>query len=427
MIDNDLEALGLKLSDADVVPRRVAAETLGALGPHAAPVSTAIVRQSITDPEPLVRYALLDALERIGWECADHVPVFGSLLDHPDQIVQARAAWALGRVGPAAAPAVPALAAVAADEGRLVDPRWSAVVALGRLGPVSGAAVPTLLGLLSDSDADMREASARSLGAISEDRTVVSGLIAASRDRDQLVREGAAVGLGAIGPPAADAAEALERLCEDDWPAVRVAAADAVFLVTGKPPAQLRPAGSGRSPQAVGAALPTLLGGLGCSSERTRGISTFEIGKLGPDAAETAPLLAGLLATDSNLDVRWSAAWALGKMRAAGAVPALARAVVHDRDPDVRAEAGSALGRIGQERRARAQVVVDVLRGALADRDSLVREEAAVALGRLGGDAASALPELAGCTTDRHPLVRDRAEEALAGIRRGARGHRDNA
>jgi HEAT repeat protein len=420
MIDNDLETRGRRVSSGDAVERRVAAETLGALGPLAATAVPAIVRQSITDPEPLVRYALLDGLERIGWDCADHVPVFGSLLDHPDQIVQARAAWALGRVGPAAAPAVPALAAAAADEGRLVDPRWSAVVALGRLGPVSGAAAPTLLGLLSSADPDMREASARSLGLIGGERAAVAALIAAGSDPDQLVREGAAAGLGAIGPAAGDAAETLERLCGDDWPAVRASAAEAVLLVTGSPCASVAPSGDGRSGRAVAAALPTLLAGLTSGSERTRGISTFELGKLGPDAADTLPLLADLLATDSNLDVRWSAAWALGKMgvAGAGAVPALARTIVHDGDPDVRAEAASALGRIGRERGDRAEVVVGVLRAALADRDSLVREEAAWALGRLGKEAAPALRELAGRATDRHPLVRGRAVEAMAAIRR---------
>jgi HEAT repeat protein len=417
MIDNILATLGRRLSSGDAVERRIAAETLAALGFHAAPAVAAIVPQSIADPEPLVRYALLDALERIGWNPGGHVPVFVALLEHPDQIAQARAAWALGRVGPPAAAAVPRLAAVAVDHGRLVDPRWSAVVALGRLGTVSEAAVPALVELLSDADPDMREASARSLGAIRPDEQVAAALAAACDDRDQLVREGAAVGLGAVGPPAAAVAETLERLCGDDWPAVRGAAADALQRVTGRPPDLPPPSADGRSRRAVAAVVPTLLAGLRSSTERTRGISTFELGKLGPDAVETVPLLANLLATDANLDVRWSAAWALGRMGSDDGVPALARAVVHDRDPDVRAEAASGLGRVACRRRPRSSLSVDVLRGALHDRDSLVREEAAAALGRLRLDAAAALPELTACMTDRHPLVRSRAADAVAAVR----------
>ena len=56
------------LDAEDPERRRVAAETLGALGGYAAPVLETMVERSIADPEPPVRYALLAALEQIGWD-----------------------------------------------------------------------------------------------------------------------------------------------------------------------------------------------------------------------------------------------------------------------------------------------------------------------------------------------------------------------
>ncbi len=190
------------------------------------------------------------------------------------------------------------------------------------------AAVPTLLALLADADPDMREASARSLGAIDHGPEVVSALERALADGDQLVRDAAAVGLGEIGAAAARAVPALEVLTVDDWPAVRTSAREALARIAGTPPPEA-PRARTASDAIVAAELPQRLAGLESESERTRGISTFEIGKLGPGAAEAVPLLADLLATDRNLDVRWSAAWAFGKMggAAAAALPALARAV----------------------------------------------------------------------------------------------------
>ncbi len=402
---------------ADPARRRIAAETLGELGTFATPARTTIVERSIADPEPPVRYALLAALERIGWEPDQYVEQFASLLDDPDQIVQARAAWALGRVGPAAGSAVPDLVRIAMDTSRLVDPRWSAVVALGRLGPVSDPAVPSLIALLGDADADMREASARAIGEISAESDAISALEAALTDPDQLVRDGAALGLGTIGPPAARAVPSLEELLGDDWPAVRAAACEALVRITGNlPPAVAHP--GTRAELVVADQLPARLEGLSSSSERTRGISTFEIGKLGPGAAEAVPLLADLLAADHNLDVRWSAAWAFGKMGegAAAAVPALARAVGVDPDPDVRAQAAWAIGRIAGERIDAAELAVEILRRALADPDSLVREEAAGALGHLGPQAVASVPDLARCTDDAHALVRRRALDAIRSI-----------
>jgi HEAT repeat protein len=405
--------------DDDSDRRRSAAQTLGAFGAAAIRGEPIIVERSIIDPEPLVRYALLSSLEHIGWVQARAVPIFTRLLDDEDEIAQARSAWALGRVGPDARAAVADLARVAGDAGRLVDPRWSAVVALERLGPLAKAATPVLLEILrDDSNPDMREASARALGAISSTRRVTGALVEALADSDQLVRESAALGLETIGPQAASSAIAhLETLLVDAWPATRRAAASALGRLDPERETTVdEPPASKLRRSEITALVEPLLEGLRSKQERTRGISTFELGKLGPEAAGAVPLLAELCTWDRNLDVRWSAAWGLGKMggAAADAVPALVRGLVHDLDPDVRAQIAWALGRIATDSAEWTTVIVNVLATALTDEDSLVREEAAMALVRLGEHARPAAAALARCTEDPHPLVRRRALLALA-------------
>src|SRR4051812_2449973 len=99
MIASVLGELVQRLDDPDPARRRLAAETLGALGAHATPVVADIVERAIVDPEPRVRYGLLMGLERIGWRERDWVATFARLCEHPDEVAQARAAWALGRIG----------------------------------------------------------------------------------------------------------------------------------------------------------------------------------------------------------------------------------------------------------------------------------------------------------------------------------------
>jgi HEAT repeat protein len=85
-----------------------------------------------------------DALARIGEPA---IPELVRLLEHPDAIPRARAAWALGRMGAKAKPAVPALMAALDDDDRLV--RETAARALGQIGPDAAEAIPDLVRLLT--------------------------------------------------------------------------------------------------------------------------------------------------------------------------------------------------------------------------------------------------------------------------------------
>jgi len=86
------------------------------------------------------------------------------LLSAGDPAVRRSASDALGDLGSAAGPAVPALTRTLADEDASV--RQSAAQALGKIGPASTSAVPALTAALDDPDPEVRASAADALAAI---------------------------------------------------------------------------------------------------------------------------------------------------------------------------------------------------------------------------------------------------------------------
>ena len=85
-------------------------------------------------------------------------------LQDPDVEVRSRAAEALGKIGPEAAAAVPALTTALQDPD--VDVRMEAAWALGCIGPEAAAAAPALSNALQDPVVDVRsEAAVQALRA----------------------------------------------------------------------------------------------------------------------------------------------------------------------------------------------------------------------------------------------------------------------
>jgi hypothetical protein len=119
------------------------------------------------------------------------------MLHDGDATVRTQGAIGLSKLGPAAAPAVPALV----EASRAPEPllRQNAALALGQIGPEAREAVPDLIKLLDDPE--------------------------------WAVRRQAAVALGGIGPDAREAAAALEQLGRDPHQVVRKAAAEALTKV----------------------------------------------------------------------------------------------------------------------------------------------------------------------------------------------------
>nr|NCR13969.1 TIR domain-containing protein [Microcystis aeruginosa SX13-11] len=128
---------------------------------------------------------------------------------------------------------------------------------------------------------------------------------------------------------------------------------------------------------------------------------------LGNIGSETA--IPGLLKAleDSDSDVRWNAAEALGNIGSETAIAGLLKAL-EDSDSDVRWNAAEALGKIGSE------TAIPGLLKALEHSDYAVRRNAAFALGNIGSETAIA--GLLKALEDSDSDVREKAAEALGNI-----------
>src|SRR5207302_7485743 len=118
--------------------------------------------------KPLLPWALAFCLTSSSFgaelpELADLVKDLKS--DKPN--TRARAAESLGRLGPAAAPAVPQLIAALGDKVAAVQ--RESLIALDRIGPAAREAVPALVALLKGETSRNYDAAIHTLGAIGRD------------------------------------------------------------------------------------------------------------------------------------------------------------------------------------------------------------------------------------------------------------------
>jgi HEAT repeat protein len=125
--------------------RDAAAYALGEIGAAARPAVPALIA-ALMQNDRVARAAAIPALGRIGH--AEAVEPLAELLECDETPVRVLSAEALGRFGPAAAPAVPALTDALTDASPAVR-RWAAE-ALGRIGPKATSALDALRRLLND-------------------------------------------------------------------------------------------------------------------------------------------------------------------------------------------------------------------------------------------------------------------------------------
>jgi len=404
--------------------------------------------------------------ESIPTDAAPKVRRYIEQLYSLDATTRGLAAFALGRLGDGAEPAVPFLISMLGDdaglewevkEGDPTDPKEEAkrrilgfykdketspgreaARALGRICTAASevllavlkdptpaarrhaaealaairdkkATKPVML-LLQDADKGVREQAARALGRL-RDTTATEALMAALKDQERSVRREAALALGELKDP-----RALPSLLDAllDAPEVR-AAAELVLLETR----DLR-------------AVEPLILSLKHRKEDVRRTSARLLAAIG-DRRAVRPLIQAL--RDTAGDVRYEAATALRRMSGEdfGSDPdkwqrwneldAAAKEIeekltdepihayigaLHSPNWAARAYAARALGNL-DDRRA-----VTPLRSALWDRDATVRRNAAATLGQLG-DPRAVEPLLA-AVSDADPEVQEAAEEALRRI-----------
>jgi HEAT repeat protein len=273
--------------------------------------------------------------------------------------------------------------------------RQHAAEALGRIGPTASEALPALCAAICDPEWTIRRAVIEAIGHISPaGAPVLSALIAVLRDDKPQVRAAATIVLGQVGEPAV---AALLIAVADADETVRREATDALTRIDPPPTAAL---------PSLGAALRNN------PDARVRRIAVNLLLRIGLSAVGVYREFIMAL-RDSDHRVRATAAFALGGASTA-VVPFLAESL---RDPDgtVRRAAAHSLGRIGKDA---APALLAALRA--ADADPNLRVAALTGLMRLGADAAEAVPALVTSLGDANWAICRSAADALAAVGQAA-------
>ena len=225
-----------------------------------------------------------------------------------------------------------------------------------------------------------------------EEKRDIQGLIRALKNEDYLVRKDAAIALKKVGDETA-VKSLIESMKYEKWQddytvliAVRENSAEALGIIGDK--------------RAIQPLIGTLIED---SDEEVRWKAAAALGKLNDESAVDA-LIAAL--NDKSWAVRRNATIALGDIGdEKGYEPLLSS--INDKDWHVRKYAAIALGKIGDER------AIDPLVKALNDEDSDVRWKSILALGKIGTPAVK--PLLNAFETDEWQ-VRGRVAEVLGNI-----------
>ena len=243
----------------------------------------------------------------------------------------------------------------------------SAALALSVLGKESEEALPELMDALHYDDPTVAQAVGAALIKIGPN--AIHPLTKALEDPNFVIRQRAAMILGAFGPDAHKAAPDLVELLSDSQ--TEAAAEDALIKI-GTP------------------SVSALSDALRKSSPADRQIQIRLLGRFG---AAANPALIQTLRKDDNSTVRVTAAAALGEIRPIdpGTVPALIDAM-KDPDDNTRTAAVGALGQIGPDAKAALGVLIAASH---TDPEALAKQNAGRALETVGRANKSSLPGLA--------------------------------
>ena len=230
------------LKDSDAEVRITAAESLGRLKSDPAGTVPALTA-ALEDGDRFVCVAAAQALEAFGPGAAPAVPALKKALADRNwnfdfRPLRAAAAEALLKIAPAeGGAALELLTRRLLDDDRpdSYGTRAAGAAALGRIGPAAAPALPRLLARLDDREASVRTAAAEAvlrIGADAEASRRAADALAAGFGAGSLIDRLAAVeAVRRLGPKAAAAADRLSRLSTDSEPEIRAAAAEALKAV----------------------------------------------------------------------------------------------------------------------------------------------------------------------------------------------------
>jgi len=190
--ESAVPALITSLQDSGFGGRWMVAQALGEIGPAARPAIPALA-EVLNDPNPDLRKYAGEALQRLNYEPKTFASILVSQITI--KFVTYRSVVQLGQLGPDAVAAVPVLIEVLKEEespepypnhehlsnemlkSRMellrVERRWlrcAAARSLGRIGPLAAEAIPALTETLNNTDLAVREAAAEALVKIQPER-----------------------------------------------------------------------------------------------------------------------------------------------------------------------------------------------------------------------------------------------------------------
>jgi len=301
-----------------------AARSLAQIGAASVPALVA----AAGDDRPVVQLRALWAIGVMGPDARAAIPELIKLLEHPHERIRSAAVLALGEMGPAARDFTDKLARGLRDPSFMV--RYQAAFALRKVGDTL---VPEIGVLLRDDDERTRAAAAAVANLFGEDaRELAADLEAALADDSAAVRAEAASALGNLGPKAAPALPKLVELIADREFSVQVESFRAVLSVGANEPKKL-------------------LEVLAQADEKGNWAAPFVLGQFGPEGKDAVPhLLKAVHGKDPML--RLGAVWALGNIGGAAheAGPPLTKLMRQERDPQIRLLAAQALHRIAKDK-----------------------------------------------------------------------------
>lgn len=322
-----------------------------------------------------------------------------------------QAALTLGRLGPHAVAAIPALRGLLNEMGPDPEtaPQLWAIKALGLLGPRAREATPQLIAILNNDAAPFasRLSVLEALSRIASDEPqAVSALIdrvqqAPTAPVDHELRRAAIEVLGLLGPSASAATPVLMRLLDDPDEHVRREAA----------------ASLGKLGPLAGSAAPALVECMAFDeSAAVQDAAALALQQMG--ASISAEVLLPLLAAE-DAELRRRAATIFGAWHHAAA-PWLStlRPLWDDPDPAVRLAALEAAWNIERA----GDAIAPRLASLIGEDDRHLRRQAVALLDRMGDAADTARPVLERLLDDPRPNVRTAARKALEAIGRGVHG-----
>ena len=204
-------------------------DAIASLGSEAVPPLIEALRQKEVRPKVAI------ILGRIGPEAKAAVPALVEALNDENTVTRQEVLFALASIGPEAKAAVPAIVGALQDPD--MDVRYGACFALGKIGPAALEAKPELQKKLDSADQFLALSAAWALAQIDAacPQTApksVPLLIKALDSPELMVRLEAISALGCVGPLAKQAIDPLKKLAtEDDEPQVREAAAKALEAI----------------------------------------------------------------------------------------------------------------------------------------------------------------------------------------------------